>query len=140
MARIRTHRSDDTGEPDPVDIHVGSRARLRRTLLGFSQEKLARAIGVSFQQLQKYERGTNRISASRLFKAAGVLGVKVEWFFEAAPKANSHPPPKEAEPENPMASPEAVKLVRAYNGIQDPRVRRRVLAMVRIMSPVSARA
>src|SRR4051794_18368186 len=72
-------------EPDPVDIHVGSRVRLRRTLLGLSQDKLARAIGVSFQQLQKYERGTNRISASRLYALSKVLGVGIAWFFEDAP-------------------------------------------------------
>ncbi|SDH89901.1 helix-turn-helix domain-containing protein [Roseospirillum parvum] len=68
--------------PDPVDVHVGRRLRLRRTLLGMSQEQLAAAIGVTFQQVQKYERGGNRISASRLFDVARVLGVPISFFFE----------------------------------------------------------
>jgi transcriptional regulator with XRE-family HTH domain len=134
-------------EPDPVDIHVGSRVRLRRTLLGLSQDKLARAIGVSFQQLQKYERGTNRISASRLYALSKVLGVGISWFFEDAPsntKRRSAPPaePKAAANEggdqDPMTANETVKLVRAYYMIEDPKVRKKILHMVRAVSPISS--
>jgi transcriptional regulator with XRE-family HTH domain len=134
-------------EPDPVDIHVGSRVRLRRTLLGLSQDKLARAIGVSFQQLQKYERGTNRISASRLYALSKVLGVGISWFFEDAPSNSKRRTPP-AEPrstanesgadQDPMTANETVKLVRAYYMIEDPKVRKKILHMVRAVSPISA--
>ena len=71
-----------TGKPNPIDVHVGSRVRLRRTLLGMSQEKLGEAIGLTFQQVQKYERGANRVGASRLFELSRVLDVQVAYFFE----------------------------------------------------------
>jgi transcriptional regulator with XRE-family HTH domain len=134
-------------EPDPVDIHVGSRVRLRRTLLGLSQDKLARAIGVSFQQLQKYERGTNRISASRLYALSKVLGVGISWFFEDAPsntKRRSTPPAEQkaanegTSEQDPMTANETVKLVRAYYMIEDPKVRKKILHMVRAVSPISS--
>lgn len=134
-------------EPDPIDVHVGSRVRLRRTLLGLSQDKLARAIGVSFQQLQKYERGTNRISASRLYALSKVLGVGISWFFEDAPStakrrtaaAEARQPVNEATAEqDPMKANETVKLVRAYYMIEDPKVRKKILNMVRAVSPISA--
>src|SRR3546814_15533847 len=70
------------GGPNPVDVHVGSRVRLRRTLLGMSQEKLGEAIGLTLQQVQKYERGANRIGASRLFDLSRVLDVPVDFFFD----------------------------------------------------------
>ena len=136
-------------EPDPVDIHVGSRVRLRRTLLGLSQDKLARAIGVSFQQLQKYERGTNRISASRLYALSKVLGVGISWFCEDAPSNNKRrsTPPAETKAaaneatsaeQDPMTANETVKLVRAYYMIEDPKVRKKILHMVRAVSPISS--
>src|SRR5471030_1017535 len=71
--------------PSPVDLHVGSRVRLRRTLLGMSQEKLGNAVGLTFQQIQKYERGANRIGASRLFDISRVLDVPVQFFFDDMP-------------------------------------------------------
>src|SRR5579864_1004335 len=75
-------RRNKSGHPNPIDVHVGARVRLRRTLLGMSQEKLGQAIGLTFQQVQKYERGTNRIGASRLHELAQVLDVSVAFFFE----------------------------------------------------------
>ena len=81
MNRARVTR----GKPDPVDIHVGSRVRLRRTLLGLSQEKLGEALGLTFQQVQKYERGANRIGASRLHQISMILDVPVSFFFEEMP-------------------------------------------------------
>src|ERR1700735_629684 len=75
--------------PSPVDLHVGSRVRLRRTLLGMSQEKLGNAVGLTFQQIQKYERGANRIGASRLFDMSRVLDVPVQFFFDEMPVAET---------------------------------------------------
>lgn len=80
------------GSPNPVDIHVGSRVRLRRTLLGMSQEMLGDAIGLTFQQIQKYERGTNRISASRLYDLSRALDVPVSFFLTAATTARHQSP------------------------------------------------
>ncbi len=133
-ARRDVHISE---EPEPVDIHVGGRVRMRRLFLGLSQEKLAHAIGVSFQQLQKYERGTNRISASRLFALAKFLGVPVQWFFEDAPTDRRTPSAavgKEGRPGgmiDPMGASETVKLVRAYYQITEPRVRKKILGVIR---------
>ena len=75
--------------PNPIDVHVGSRVRLRRMLLGMSQEKLGEHLGLTFQQIQKYEKGINRIGASRLFDLSKVLGVPVQFFYEEAPRARS---------------------------------------------------
>ena len=77
--------NDQQHVPNPVDLHVGARIRMRRRELGLSQETLAEAIGITFQQLQKYERGANRISASRLYALALVLKISIEWCFEGLP-------------------------------------------------------
>ncbi len=95
MKRIQYRKQ--TGVPDPVDVHVGGRVKLRRTLLGLSQEELADAVGVTFQQIQKYERGTNRMGASRLFDMATVLDVPVSYFYQDIPRKSG--------PGNPMRSP-----------------------------------
>ena len=73
-------------KPNPIDIHVSSRIRLRRTMLGMSQEKLGEALGITFQQVQKYEKGTNRVGASRLQNISTTLNVPVSFFFEDAPE------------------------------------------------------
>jgi transcriptional regulator with XRE-family HTH domain len=124
--------------PNPVDVHVGSRVRMRRMLLGMSQDKLGEAIGLTFQQVQKYERGANRIGASRLFELSKVLDVPVSFFFEdmAAPekprsRAREAPPQEERDP---MTKRETLELVRAYNRIGDPTVRRRVFEMVKAVA------
>ena len=84
MARKRksSGRMASQGSPNPIDVHVGSRIRLRRTLLGMSQERLAEAIGLTFQQVQKYEKGANRVSSSRLYDLAGILDVPLAYFFD----------------------------------------------------------
>src|SRR5947209_19234508 len=87
--RRRRQKSD---KPNPVDVHVGSRVRLRRTLLGMSQEKLGDALGLTFQQVQKYERGANRVGASRLYDLARVLAVPVSYFFEEFGEASLRQP------------------------------------------------
>lgn len=132
-----------TGKPNPVDIHVGSRVRLRRTLLGLSQEKLADAIGLTFQQVQKYERGANRIGASRLFELSRVLDVPVTYFFEdMAPDLASRSGARAAgmaEAQAPyesdtLARRETLELVRAYYRIEDPHVRKKVAELVKTMA------
>lgn len=134
------HTLSRRGEgPNPIDIHVGARLRLRRTLLGLSQEKLGEAVGITFQQLQKYERGSNRISASRLFNLSQVLGVAVSYFFEDMP-APEHIgtvtpdlPPSETDEFESMARRETLELVRAYYRIDDPAVRKRTFDLLKAL-------
>ncbi|MCB9947359.1 MAG: helix-turn-helix transcriptional regulator [Rhodospirillaceae bacterium] len=119
--------------PDPVDVHVGHRLRQRRTLLGMSQEKLAQAFGVSFQQVQKYERGANRISASRLHLLTQILDVPITYFFDgiAAPEADVDV--AEDGSGDRMASRETLELVRAYYRIGSPAVRKRLVDLARAL-------
>lgn len=132
--------------PNPIDVHVGARVRLRRTLLGLSQEKLGEAIGLTFQQVQKYERGANRIGASRLWELSGVLDVPVQFFFGEMSQdtvaamrhiQQSHgltPPPAAAFEAEPMARRETLELVRAYYRISDPAVRRRMFELAKSLA------
>lgn len=118
--------------PDPVDVHVGARLRQRRTLLGMSQEKLAKAFGVSFQQVQKYERGANRISASRLHMLTKILDVPVTYFFEGLPASlQDRIELPESEGGDQMVSRETLELVRAYYKISEPQVRKRLVDLAR---------
>ena len=98
--KISTHivgePDKDLDGPDPVDIHVGTRLRLRRNLVGMSQEQLAKASGLTFQQIQKYERGVNRMGASRLHQLGRILNVPVEWFFEEFVAVGLEPPQGQA--------------------------------------------
>ena len=129
-----------TGSPNPVDVHVGSRVRLRRTLLGLSQEKLGEAVGLTFQQIQKYERGANRIGASRLFEFSRILDVPVSFFFDdmsdrlsAGDMSNdglSDQPRHPLEPD-PLTRRETLELVRAYYRISDPHVRKRLFELTK---------
>lgn len=134
------HTISRRGEgPNPIDIHVGARLRLRRTLLGLSQEKLGEAVGITFQQLQKYERGANRISASRLFNLAQVLNVPVTFFFDDLPPADDTvsgarvSEPTETDEFESMAKRETLELVRAYYRINDPAVRKRTFDLVKAL-------
>jgi len=126
------------GKPNPVDVHVGSRVRLRRTLLGMSQEKLGEAIGLTFQQVQKYERGANRIGASRLYDLSRVLDVPVSFFFDDMPSdepsAPTSPQPNDPNEPDPMAKRETLELVRAYYRIGDPGVRRRLFELTKAVA------
>ena len=135
-----------TGIPNPVDVHVGARLRQRRTLLGMNQTKLGSSIGLTFQQVQKYENGTNRISASRLYALSGTLDVPVEFFFDDMPTAvaASSPTlgrgrakkPPSYEPD-PMATRETLELVRAYYKIKDANVRNRLRELTKAMGTAS---
>ena len=122
-----------TGIPNPVDVHVGARLRQRRTLLGMNQTKLGSSIGLTFQQVQKYEKGTNRISASRLYALSGTLDVPIEYFFSDMPTAVAASSPAQGggktkelpsyEPD-PMTKRETMEFVRAYYKIEDANVRK----------------
>ncbi|WP_205574616.1 helix-turn-helix domain-containing protein [Indioceanicola profundi] len=122
--------------PNPIDIHVGQRLRLRRTLLGLSQETLGEAVGITFQQLQKYERGANRISASRLFNLSQVLGVPVTFFFEDLPSPGDEGlgEPSETQEFESMARRETLELVRAYYRIPEENVRRRAFELIKALA------
>ena len=123
--------------PDPVDIHVGARVRLRRTLLGMSQEKLGKALGLTFQQVQKYERGANRIGSSRLYQLSKILDVPVSFFFDemtpdSARKAEGMAEgSKQVFEVDKLSRRETLELVRAYYKIIDPSVRKRIFEMVK---------
>ena len=128
-------------KPNPVDTHVGSRVRLRRTMLGMSQEKLGEILGITFQQVQKYEKGSNRIGASRLQRISEVLGVPVSFFFEDAPGSDA---PRNGLQETGtdyvvdfLSTSEGLQLNRAFVKISDPKVRRRVIELVRTLADSS---
>ncbi|MGY0793202.1 helix-turn-helix domain-containing protein [Azospirillum argentinense] len=132
--------------PNPVDIHVGARVRLRRTLLGMSQEKLGEALGLTFQQVQKYERGANRISASRLFDLSRALDVPISFFFDDMSEATTAAAVTDdvcttstdtSEPD-PMAKRETLELVRAYYRIPDASVRKRLFEMTKVLGKTGA--
>ena len=137
------------GQPHPVDVHVGSRVRLRRTLLGLSQERLGDEIGLTFQQVQKYERGANRIGSSRLFELSRVLDVPVSFFFDDAPEpAAPAAAPQPAAPslgghngnaesfydQDTLTRQETLDLVRSYYGIEDTTVRKRVFDLTKAIA------
>ena len=123
--------------PDPVDIHVGARVRLRRTLLGMSQEKLGKALGLTFQQVQKYERGANRIGSSRLFQLSRILDVPVSFFFDEMTTDTTKKADGMAEGNkqvfevDKLSRRETLELVRAYYKITDPTVRKKIFEMVK---------
>ncbi|WP_321393300.1 helix-turn-helix transcriptional regulator [Emcibacter sp.] len=124
--------------PNPVDVHVGSRVRLRRTLLGMSQEKLGKALGLTFQQIQKYERGANRIGSSRLFQLSQILDVPVSFFFddmsaEVASGQGSKDKDAQTFEVDQMSRRETLELVRAYYKISDPAVRKKAFELVKAL-------
>jgi len=146
--RKSSGRMASKGFPNPIDVHVGARIRLRRTLLGMSQERLAEAIGLTFQQVQKYEKGANRVSSSRLVDMANALDVSIPYFFDEMSAAVRGQTPSElmrtkTRPENdheqdPMARRETLELVRAYYKIGDPAVRKRVFELTKAVAKGAA--
>jgi transcriptional regulator with XRE-family HTH domain len=139
-------RRPKSDQPNPIDVHVGNRVRLRRTLLGLSQEKLGEKIGLTFQQVQKYERGANRVSASRLWELSHVLDVPIEFFFGDMPQetlaaatriaasaglAEAGAAPYET---NPLAKRESLELLRAYYRISNPNVRKRLFDLAKSLA------
>ena len=142
--RKSSGRMASKGYPNPIDVHVGSRIRLRRTLLGISQEALAQAIGLTFQQVQKYEKGVNRVSSSRLVDMANALDVEIPYFFqEMSASVEQQTPsmlmgarklPKVEDDKDPMVRRETLELVRAYYRITDPAVRKRLTELTKAVA------
>lgn len=143
-------------KPNPIDVHVGRRLRLRRTLLGMSQERLGELLGLTFQQVQKYERGVNRIGSSRLFELGQILDVPVSFFFDDLPEAaggalpgtfGGYLAPGLAEERAtfehdddtlPLDKRETLELVRAYYRIGDPAVRKRLFELAKALANLEA--
>jgi transcriptional regulator with XRE-family HTH domain len=128
-----------TGIPNPIDVHVGKRIRLRRLFLGMNQETLANALGLTFQQVQKYEGGANRVSASRLSAMADILGVPIAFFFGDLPADDKQDSTEERETRERMERPETIELVRLYYAITDPKVRLTFLDMVKAVAETGKR-
>lgn len=134
--------------PRPVDVHVGGRLRLRRTLLVISQEKLAESVNLTFQQIQKYERGTNRMGASRLYEMCGILDVPIGYFFEDMAKEVQKTKGAFAKgmadqtqlkmDSDPLTRRETLELVRAYYKITNPTVRKRLYELIRSMGKLNS--
>jgi transcriptional regulator with XRE-family HTH domain len=120
-----------TGVPDPVDIHVGGRIRTRRLLIGMNQETLAKALDLTFQQVQKYEGGANRVSASRLSQIAEVLGVPITYFFSDLETGGEEPDTRELQARERLQRPETIELIRSYYGIADQALRQQFLDLVK---------
>ena len=142
--------TDRESRPSPIDVHVGSRVRLRRTLLGMSQERLGEALGLTFQQVQKYERGVNRVGASRLFDLSRVLDVPISFFFDDMPDSlaanfgglparrpgsNGVTDTQDPFGDDTLSRRETLELVRAYYRITDPSIRKRVFDLIKSMGP-----
>jgi transcriptional regulator with XRE-family HTH domain len=133
------HIADLDRGPNPVDLHVGARIRMRRKLLGVSQERLADELGLTFQQVQKYERGANRVSASKLYEIARALQTSVAYFFEGLADTGDHGLDGEG-PENRefmhelVMTPEGLELASLFPKLKRGRVRRRVLDLVKALA------
>lgn len=143
-----------TGQPNPIDVHVGNRIRLRRTLLGLSQEKLASLLGLTFQQVQKYERGMNRVGASRLWDIGKVLEVPIEFFYEDMDKDVANQSPRmfsipDSQPlcfeeerttfdSDPMNRQETIELVKAYYKISNRKAAKHLFDLIVAMSKSSS--
>ena len=141
-------RPERESRASPIDAHVGGRIRLRRTLMGMSQERLGEALGLTFQQVQKYERGVNRVGASRLFDLSRVLDVPISFFFDDMPdqlareyggaavrRAVGFAEPQEGFDDDALHRRETLELVRAYYRISDPGVRKRVFDLIKSLTP-----
>ncbi len=131
--------TENEKQPNPVDVHVGARIRLRRTLLGMSQDRLGTSLGITFQQIQKYERGMNRVGASRLQLMANVLDVPVSFFFDDAPSQNDNATNTTVSSSTDyvnqfLASSEGLQLNRAFLKIPDPKIRRGIIALTKALA------
>jgi len=154
MAEEPSERGERESRPSPIDIHVGSRIRLRRTLLGMSQERLGDALGLTFQQVQKYERGVNRVGASRLFDISRVLDVPISFFFDDMPEGMQDVPlsgprgrnygfadqqePFNSGVDDQLTKRETLELVRAYYRIPDAAMRKRMFDLMKSLGQTEA--
>ena len=136
-----TKRGRGKGDgPHPIDLHVGARVRMRRLMLGMSQDTLGEALGLTFQQVQKYEKGSNRIGASRVFELSEILNVPIQYFYDGHEDAGSGGAEGFAEDDSAgsfmslLSTPEGVQLCRYFSEINDPKIRKRVLDLVRTIA------
>jgi transcriptional regulator with XRE-family HTH domain len=139
MTERKVLNESGTKEPQDVDRHVGSRVRMQRMAIGMSQEKLGDACGITFQQIQKYEKGTNRIGASRLHQIARILEVPVEFFYEGAPSDGGSGEPAVGDRDARsmtefLATSEGLELVKAFTAVKDQKVRRRIVDLARAVA------
>lgn len=139
------------GTPDYVDVHVGKKLRIKRSLMGISQERLASLVNITFQQIQKYERGINRVSASRLYQFSKILNIPVQYFFEDLENQSNNNNSSsygfadneqdnfmgEVESEDIMSKKETIDLIRAYYDITDENIRRDALKLLKSMAAAS---
>ena len=143
MPRIKT---EDSG-PNPVDVYIGNKVKARRLILGLSQEELAKSIGLTFQQVQKYERGTNRISVSRLIDIGKALKAPIDYFFDgvaasalgmksALIKGFADTKQEPFEPDQ-LTKRDVLELVRAYSRIKSPQLKKQIIEMAKAMSNTS---
>src|SRR6201997_1169047 len=123
-----------TGIPNPIDVHVGKRIRMRRLFLGMNQETLANALGLTFQQVQKYEGGANRVSASRLSAMADILSVPISYFFGDLRADDADISPEDRQGREDLHPPETIEVIRLYSPIPDPKVRRQFLDMAKTVA------
>jgi transcriptional regulator with XRE-family HTH domain len=126
-----------TGVPNPIDVHVGNRVRMRRLLLGMNQETLANALGLTFQQVQKYEGGANRVSASRLSAMAEILGVPISYFFGDMRPDDAPVSPEDQRWREHLQRPETIELIRLYYAIPDQKIRRQFLEMIKVLAEMA---
>ncbi|MEM0930573.1 MAG: helix-turn-helix transcriptional regulator [Pseudomonadota bacterium] len=141
----KSQTSENKRAPHPIDVHVGSRVRLRRMMQGISQDRLGEELGLTFQQVQKYEKGVNRIGASRLYEIARILSVPVQFFYDdygdgpetligfAETQRSMEPKDERADFLATLSTPEGMQLCRAFSKIKDYQVRRRVLDLVKTL-------
>jgi transcriptional regulator with XRE-family HTH domain len=120
--------------PNPIDVHVGNRVRMRRLLLGMNQETLANALGLTFQQVQKYEGGANRVSASRLSAMAEILGVPISYFFGDLRTDDAADSPEDQRLREHLQRPETIEFIRLYYAISDQKIRRQFLEMAKVLA------
>src|SRR5437899_9038443 len=123
-----------TGIPNPIDVHVGGRIRMRRLLLGMNQETLANALGLTFQQVQKYEGGANRVSASRLSAMAEILTVPISYFFGDLQPDDTELSPEDRQWREHLQRPETIEFIRLYYAISDQKVRNQCLEMAKTVA------
>jgi transcriptional regulator with XRE-family HTH domain len=120
--------------PNPIDRHVGLRIRMRRKELGFSQEKLAEAVGVTFQQIQKYERAANRVSASKLWELAQALNTGIGYFYDGLVEMQANPGRPGESMHDFLLTPEGLELAASFPRIPTPRLRRRLVELIRALA------
>ncbi len=127
---------DDSEGPNPVDIHVGQRIRMRRLMVGVTQTQLADELGLTFQQVQKYEKGTNRVSASKLYAICKVLTVPPEYFFEGLPKIgeSSRKQQKVADEAHILSTADGIELMRCFKKIDQKPIRRHIVGLVKSLA------